>query len=986
MAYTVNVTEITPQVTATSVTQNITVTTQDAANFSITNTAYSFNVTAVESTVTMYENSVELKVDDFDNYFLGDWVNGATYTRGDIVNYANSLYVSNVATFTNYTSTIVPPNDLGTIGTPDSQGNRIGGGWRRVVWKESTFAYVNVTNTATIGNLVVNTPVAHLTVTNFTAGDIKTNTIETSNTATLYSLNVLTPMDHLTVTNQISAGSLTVGGANANGGVAIQGPLYIGGTSTFVGTATFLNDLNVGGSGQGFTVNSTATFNNNTVFNGTATFKNEVDLSLASVIINNLTVTNSLQANHFSINGLNFATTAGYYGQVLFTNGSNQANWTYIGDLTVWSLGTDLATNGFKIVSGSSSENLTIGQGIFDGAMTGGYITFSTNTNVYGDFYVSNGNTYLGTTNTHIQVTSSQNILHGTTLLDGTVIGNSNINFGSTINANYGANITNINLSGILNHYSGSTYYPVRIDGGITFTSATTGVITFTDGSTLSSAVGLSPTSTATTTRLGLVEIGSGIDISGAGVISLKPTTHSQIGGVKVGNGLIADIDGTLNVFTGYGLAFSSGPYGSGLEILNVIPATTNSIGGIIVGDNLTIDGNGKLSANPGGYTLPAATTSTLGGIKIGPGLSIDGNGVVTAVGTYTVSTATYTVLGGVKTGNGVYVDHNTGYLNVFFQSGSGLQFDTSNNADPVPQSGGYQHPIRLAPATSSTIGGVIVDGTTITVNGSGVISANQNGPVSLSAPLYTNGYNIQDSSSDANNYATINSTGVVLNSQRVGFSPANATLSLSGTNLNSTATLYNEAWVTDSNGNSSYVKNYAILDSKVWINSQNYNTYTDPTGIIITPDTISLSANRQHYGSTVTNTNSTITLTANSINLDGVTNFNSATNFNSTATFNNLNVSGTNVLISGTNVRIESQNSIVLGTYSANTSTATVVVGNDSYHSIIKVERIYNYDGAFGPAFPYGLQFGDGSYQVTAFNTSTLGQFKYDFGPIIGG
>lgn len=51
--------------------------------------------------------------------------------------------------------------------------------------------------------------------------------------------------------------------------------------------------------------------------------------------------------------------------------------------------------------------------------------------------------------------------------------------------------------------------------------------------------------------------------------------------------------------------------------------ASETQLGGIKVGDNLIIEEDGTLSADPAGYTLPTASASTLGGIKVGNKLSI---------------------------------------------------------------------------------------------------------------------------------------------------------------------------------------------------------------------------------------------------------------------------------------------------------------------------------------------------------------------------
>ena len=51
--------------------------------------------------------------------------------------------------------------------------------------------------------------------------------------------------------------------------------------------------------------------------------------------------------------------------------------------------------------------------------------------------------------------------------------------------------------------------------------------------------------------------------------------------------------------------------------------ASETELGGIKVGENLTIEEDGTLNADPAGYTLPVATSDTLGGIKVGSKLSI---------------------------------------------------------------------------------------------------------------------------------------------------------------------------------------------------------------------------------------------------------------------------------------------------------------------------------------------------------------------------
>ena len=141
---------------------------------------------------------------------------------------------------------------------------------------------------------------------------------------------------------------------------------------------------------------------------------------------------------------------------------------------------------------------------------------------------------------------------------------------------------------------------------------------------------------------------GDGIDISN-NVISLDTASVSNIGGIKVGNGLSIDANGVLSATGGGG----GGSYtaGDGIVITNDVisldTASASNIGGIKVGSGLSVDGNGVLSAIGRSYTagdgiditndtisLDVASATDIGGIKVGNNLSIDGNGVLSATDT----------------------------------------------------------------------------------------------------------------------------------------------------------------------------------------------------------------------------------------------------------------------------------------------------------------------------------------------------------------
>ena len=149
----------------------------------------------------------------------------------------------------------------------------------------------------------------------------------------------------------------------------------------------------------------------------------------------------------------------------------------------------------------------------------------------------------------------------------------------------------------------------------------------------------------ATTTVLGGVKIGSNINVTADGIISvtfpasyvLPAATSSVLGGVKVGSGIVVDASGTISVT----------PY--------ILPqATATVLGGVMIGSGVNI-ANGVISVTP--YTLPVATSSVLGGVKQGTNVTISGDGTISVAAPYSLPVATSSVLGGVKIGSNVIVD-----------------------------------------------------------------------------------------------------------------------------------------------------------------------------------------------------------------------------------------------------------------------------------------------------------------------------------------
>ena len=102
--------------------------------------------------------------------------------------------------------------------------------------------------------------------------------------------------------------------------------------------------------------------------------------------------------------------------------------------------------------------------------------------------------------------------------------------------------------------------------------------------------------------------------------LELPVASETVLGGIKVGDNLTIEPDGTLNAT------------GSGGGSYVLPPATETTLGGVKVGTGLHVEDDGTLSVTGGGsYELPVATADTLGGIKVGDNLEIESDGTLNA-------------------------------------------------------------------------------------------------------------------------------------------------------------------------------------------------------------------------------------------------------------------------------------------------------------------------------------------------------------------
>lgn len=285
-----------------------------------------------------------------------------------------------------------------------------------------------------------------------------------------------------------------------------------------------------------------------------------------------------------------------------------------------------------------------------------------------------------------------------------------------------------INASGsVLDAPTAGLYIaPIRPD---TTTSATTWSVFYNSATkelTTASATA-SSLPTASQFTLGGIKIGSGLTISGNGTVSVPTASTSTFGIIKLGTGFVESPAGTFNV-----------DYSGTLPV-----ATTSTLGAVKLSTTgaLLVEPNGQLSnlyintASNGLYfiTYPPdgvghrirdwriaqATTTTLGGVVIGSNIEIN-----TATSAISVPKASTSTLGVIKVfPGGVFGVSNDGTLDfaASFANGTGTQYVLTWPDD------GITPPVfsfNLLPATTSTIGGVKVDGTTINIDGNGVISS----------------------------------------------------------------------------------------------------------------------------------------------------------------------------------------------------------------------------------------------------------------------
>ena len=181
---------------------------------------------------------------------------------------------------------------------------------------------------------------------------------------------------------------------------------------------------------------------------------------------------------------------------------------------------------------------------------------------------------------------------------------------------------------GIVSLVSGSSVSNIGIESSATGTSnINVGISATALGATANYSAQLKDGSETTQGGKFLKDTGSGkanwnyiylADIQDYQAYSLPISTSETLGGVIIGSGINITSGGVISVPT---------PTAYSLPI-----STSTILGGVKIGSGINVTVDGTISVTPAtAYSLPTASSTVLGGIKVGNGLAISGQGILSA-------------------------------------------------------------------------------------------------------------------------------------------------------------------------------------------------------------------------------------------------------------------------------------------------------------------------------------------------------------------
>jgi len=227
--------------------------------------------------------------------------------------------------------------------------------------------------------------------------------------------------------------------------------------------------------------------------------------------------------------------------------------------------------------------------------------------------------------------------------------------------------------------YDGTTWNDIPGNAAtVTSFNTRTGAVTL-QSSDVTTALGFTPI------QLSSLSVGTPNSASGSGAISYNNSTGEFKYTPPVIYSTLASLTdvNTTGVTNNQVLTYSTASSKWVAATPAVVPTYTVSTGSASGGGSLSLSGT-TFTFNPAvQYTLPTASASVLGGVKVGTGLSIDGSGVLSSTITqYTLPTASTTVLGGVKVDGTTITINGSGVIQANYlataRNINGVAFDGS--------------------------------------------------------------------------------------------------------------------------------------------------------------------------------------------------------------------------------------------------------------------------------------------------------------------
>jgi hypothetical protein len=924
MSYTVNVSTTDTNVTTTVTDFLVTITPDGDQPVTIVDSTVEVLSTSELSTTTIYTDAIELLVDDFANYFKGDWVNGTVYRRGELVNSLYSLYVCNTGTNTTLTSVVAPAQD------PSN--------WRQVVWKEAPFYSLTVTTTATVANLIVGGTGA--------ANGLVINSTATFNGPAIF--NSTASFNQDVEFNQLSVDRLQVAGLYYPMDKGLYGQVL---TTNGVNTSSWVNlgDLVF------WSLSNDLYTNGYDIISNSPTARMVMGSAVTGTPENQFKQAIIFQPNNGS---------AEVYAPdfVVLSNTAPDKNHISI---------VNLQEDGEVRVKSSStrifgSQSVYIGMddpNPFDSNPAPGVLINSSSMAAY---KVSEILWSDGTVQTTRPVTYSLPIATTSTL--------GGVKVGEFLSINGGTGVLTINTATLGAALPGTSY-----ELPIASTSTLGGIkvgqgLDITGNGTLYVNTTTMYLPVATTSTLGNVIVGNNIKITKEGLISVNDASTTASGVIRVDGTTIQIVDGIASV--GYIPAQGFVVKDEGTSVNNTT-TILNFVGSAISvtasGDTATITvnaSNGVQILEEGTNVKSTATNINFTGELVAVTATTDGVDVDIDINLglrdwvdqpYSVGTQVWatnnlwtrraggTDDGGVPGASGSYWIKN-GQLGTtaaggqpgIFTYGTGLRITDSTNLNTL----------HVNTASSAVLGGIrIGQGLSIDPD-TGIVNVSNTASITdLVNDLYINDYAIKYKVGENGSFSystATNQTGAAIISTRLE-SDANTGLTLRENNTLLQSNSNQLRFQKFASGSSLQLSNtdsgsLSMTNTNVTLTAVNTLTLTGGAGITITAPAMTVDVDDIVVDAI------DVDITANTFSVYAATVFTGSVDFAAETTIGNTT---TELTLRGTNILAQ--------------SSGYTRIGSNNTSSNLYVRAIYNYEGNFAPFFPAGVQYQDQTVQRTA-------------------